>query len=76
MRLKPAARLQNCKRSGRRALKVRNQRVQRATCRKLRVSKLAMRFFLNASPPNVFVGGPVRNRLHSRLKHAGMKGFG
>ena len=27
---------------------------------------------VNASPPNVFIGGPVRTRLDSRLKHAGM----
>jgi hypothetical protein len=31
---------------------------------------------LEASPPNVFIGGPVRIRLDSRLKHAGMTDFG
>jgi hypothetical protein len=29
-----------------------------------------------ASPPNVFIGVPVRTRLDSRLKHAGMTDFG
>jgi len=32
--------------------------------------------FLTASPPNVPIGGPVRVRLDSRLKHAGMTDFG
>ena len=34
-----------------------------------------MRIILRASPPNVFIGGPARIRLDSRLKHAGMTVF-
>jgi hypothetical protein len=32
--------------------------------------------FRSPSPPNVFVGGPDRIYLDSRLKHAGMTDFG
>jgi hypothetical protein len=31
--------------------------------------------FPKASPPNVLIGGPVRTRLDSRLRHAGMTDF-
>src|ERR1043166_2359994 len=34
------------------------------------------KFAFKESPPNVFIGGPVRKRVDSRLKHAGMTDFG
>ena len=36
----------------------------------------AMRIIFKASPPNVCIGGPLRARLDSRLKHAGMTDSG
>ena len=32
--------------------------------------------FLKPSPPNIFIRNPIRIRLDSRLKHAGMTDFG
>ena len=40
------------------------------------VSELDVEVVPKASPPNVFIGGPVPDRLDSRLKHAGMTVFG